>query len=157
MHSTQLPAPSHSVPVPTLQATPEPNGGLDAWPPLQRSCVHGLLSTGRSLSLTALMTSPSMQVSLWQSPGEGFPTTVPLATLVKPQVPFTQTLTWQAFGGAGQLASVMHPTQFPLPSHIRAPPQLVPRLTFGFDATPLMQTSSVHGFPSTGRSLLSTP
>src|SRR5215831_698637 len=36
-------------------------------------------------------------------------------------------------------------------------PQLVPALTFGFEGVPFVQTSFVHGFPSTGRSVSSTP
>jgi hypothetical protein len=41
--------------------------------------------------------------------------------------------------------------QWPLPSHVPPIPQGVPKAVGGFDGTPLVQTSSVHGLPSTGK------
>src|SRR5690349_16710500 len=71
-------------------------------------------------------------------------------------MPFMQTVVWQALGGGPQFASVMQPTQEPMPLHIRLVPQLTPLATFGFDGVPFVQTSSVHRLPSTGTSLSST-
>ena len=55
----------------------------------------------------------------------------------------------------GQSATVMQPTHWPAPLHIKLVPQLVPTGSSGFDGAPLVHTSFVQTLPSIGRSVLS--
>ena len=52
----------------------------------------------------------------------------------------------------GQSAAFRHPTHCPVELHTSPMPQLAPAGPAGFDGTPLVQTSLVHGFLSSGTS-----
>ena len=82
---------------------------------------------------------------------------MPGAVKCVPQVPFVHVRVAQSVSIPGQSEAVRHCTQLPLPSH-SVPPlwsQVVPAVSGGFDGTPLVQTSPVHSFPSTGTSVSS--
>src|SRR5262245_46058635 len=83
--------------------------------------------------------------------------TVPLGWLASPQVLLLQVANLQGCPDGGQLAATLHSTHWPLLLHTEPPfwLHMVPGETGGLDGTPLVQTSPVHCWPSTGTSVFS--
>src|SRR5204862_1304762 len=90
-----------------------------------------------------------------QSPGVCVVSGVPCVVLATPQTPFVQVRWWHSVSVPGQPEAVRQLTQAPWPSQIVLVPQLVPAETLGLLGVPAVQTSLVHGLPSTGRSVSS--
>src|SRR5262249_49150237 len=129
----------------------------DGTPAVQMSVVHALLSLGTSLLSTSLTMLPAPSQSLrWQSPAVWLATGVPAIAHGKPQVPALHGGCAHSVIAPGQSLSIRQPVQWPAPSQMLLPPQLVPAVVGGLLGTPFVQTSLVHAFPSTGTSLLST-
>ena len=94
-HPTQTPLPSQTSPVPQL--SPDETGVLDLTPALQASVVQALLSSGRSVSSTALVVPPlPSHWTWWQSPTTCCLTAVPKSTFLTPQAPLSQVRTWHS-------------------------------------------------------------
>src|SRR5581483_8196640 len=88
LQSTQAPWPSHTVVAVPPQGVPASSAGFDGTPPVQRSAVHGLPSTGRSVSSAASVTSPAASQTLWrQSPAVCAAIGVPAGSVGAVQVP----------------------------------------------------------------------
>jgi len=159
-HCTQagaVPLPLQRVPLFWLQVVPASSGGFDAIPPLHRSLVQALLSTGRSASSLTVVDCPMPShctflqfLSVCMEAGSS----VPAAALFTPHVPLVHVCVWQGVS-VPQLAAVMQPTHALWALHIRLVPQDVPAERGGFENTPAVQTSAVQGLPSTGLSLSS--
>jgi hypothetical protein len=74
---------------------------------------------------------------------------------LKPQAFAVQVRTPHSVSLPGQSLALLQPTQTPVLSHTWLPPHEVPLATGGFDGTPLVHTSPVQGFESSGTSALS--
>ena len=156
LQSTQAPEP--------LQKSPEPHAksagrlGLLGVPALHTSLVQAFPSTGRSVLKTEFTTAPEpLHSCTRQSPLDWLPAgkSVPAAVLVVWQTPALHAKAWQKVL-VPQSAAVMHSTQSPAPSQMSPPMvQLASGGLAGLLGTPLLHRSSVHSFPSTGRSLFS--
>src|SRR5262245_13751438 len=131
-------------------------GACEGTPAAHRSCVQALPSSGTSLSSgdTRGLPWPSHSLTL-QSPATCTGVSMPAALFRMPQTFWMQVRVRQSPSDPGQSAAVRQPTQRPCPSHSCPPPHIVLAAVGGLDGRPAVQTSCVHGLPSTGRSLLS--
>ncbi len=154
---TQAPAPSHKVPLFSVQAVRAATGGFDGTPAVHTSVVQVVASASTSASslATAVAPLPSHWFTL-QSPAVCIASAVPAATLSTPQVPATQVRVWHSVD-APQSAAVVQVTHAPWPSHLSRPPvpQADSAARAGCEGTPAVQRSSVQSFASTGRSVSS--
>src|SRR5262245_2239448 len=151
MQATHAPCPSQMVLVPQL--LPAVTLGLLAVPAVQTSCVHGLLSKGRSRSSLTIIVDPCpLQTVFLQSFCVWPAISVPAARLVTPHWPETQLRVWQSASVPGQVLAVRHSTQWEAPSQTRLPPQVVPDWTLRWVTVPELHSSVVQGLVSTGRS-----
>ena len=94
----------------------------------------------------------------WQSPGVCDAVGVPAEALDVPHAPAVHVALTHSLPPGGHSPAERHCTQSPALSH-SVPPfwlQAVPWERAGFDGVPAVQTSLVHWFPSTGKSVLST-
>ena len=102
-HSTQLPVPSQSEPVPLLQTSPDASGGFDGTPAVQTSSVQSLSSTGRSASSSIASSVPCpLHWNTLQSPAMLLPASVPAATGSVPHSPPTHVFVTHGLPGSGQ-------------------------------------------------------
>ncbi len=124
LHSTHLPAPSHNLPPPSLQARPAFSGGYAGIPLEQVSFVHVLLSVTVSASslITEMEPLPS-QTDFLQSPAICMLVGVSAVTFVSTHAPITQSTVMHSFAGAGQSMATMHTGPPPIPP---IPPPIPP-------------------------------
>jgi AMMECR1 domain-containing protein len=162
LHCTQAPPALHTVPLPWLHAVSTGLRGCEGTPAVQTSLVHWLPSSaGRSVLSAALTMLPAP--SHWfflQSPAVWALVAVPAGALLAPQALPAQVRVWHSVSAPAHWVAALHCTQVPAALHTVPPPWLhaVSTGLRGCEGTPAVQTSLVHGLPSSaGRSVLSMP
>jgi hypothetical protein len=119
-----VPAPSQIVPPFWLQAVPAAFAGLLGTPSAQRSSVHSLPSSGKSVSSATLVVPPDpSHTASWQSPAVCAASGAPDWVKAMPQTPFAQVRIWHSVSLPGQSPAAQQPGQEP-PQPSLAPPHL---------------------------------
>src|SRR5262245_20540161 len=78
-HCTQLPIPSHLMPLGVLHATPAATLTMSGVPLVQTPVAHGFVDFGRSVSSAVEIVPPfPSHRTFWQSPAVCIGTTVPI-------------------------------------------------------------------------------
>ncbi len=154
--ATHMPAPSQWVPPLAVQAVDIP-ANVDVGDPLLQPSTVQTLPSSAGLSASRLAGTSLPLPSHWfclQSCSTWSGVGVPAAMAVLPQALFVH---WNIRQDVSvpQSLFIVQPIHWPLPSQCWLVPQVVVSGSDGCDGVPLVQTSLVHGLPSTGRSVSS--
>src|SRR5262249_48357127 len=154
LQGTHVPVALHTEPPPWVHGVSVAFSGFDGELPVHTSSVHWLPSTGLSFVSATLCTLPAPSHTFFlQSPVVCDATAVLAAGKPKPHAPAVHFRVLHSSSVPGHSLGAVQPVHAP-PTHASPLPHPVPSPSVGFDGTPFVHTSSVHGLLSTGLSVL---